>query len=54
MKCANNAGVKSVLVDWRITDSEKAVISDAVVDYEIATPMDLIDVLRELSPATGR
>ena len=47
MKCANNAGVKSVLVDWRITDSEKAVISDAVVDYEIATPMDLIDVLRE-------
>ena len=48
MKCANNAGVKSVLVDWRITDSEKAVISDAVVDYEIATPMDLIDVLDEL------
>lgn len=48
MKCANNAGVRSVLVDWRITDSEKAVISDAVVDYEIATPMDLIDVLDEL------
>ena len=48
MKCANNAGVKSVLVDWRITDSEKAVVTDAVVDYEIATPMDLMDVLEEL------
>ncbi len=48
MKCANNAGVKSVLVDWRITDSEKAVVTDAVVDYEIEAPMDLIDVLEEL------
>ena len=45
IKCANNAEVKSVLVDWRITSDNGAVISDARADYEIAEPMDLMAVL---------
>lgn len=47
IKCANNAEVKSVLVDWRITSDNGAVISDARADYEIAEPMDLMAVLAE-------
>lgn len=47
IKCANNAEVKSVLVDWRITSDNGAVISDAKADYEIAEPMDLMAVLAE-------
>ena len=45
IKCANNAEVKSVLVDWRITSDNGAIISDARADYEIAEPMDLMAVL---------
>ena len=45
IKCANNAEAKSVLVDWRITSDNGAVISDARADYEIAEPMDLMAVL---------
>lgn len=47
IKCANNAGVKSVLVDWRITSDNGAIIPDAKADYEIAKPMDLLAVLAE-------
>lgn len=47
IKCANNAGVKSVLVDWRITSDSAALITDAKADYEIAKPLDLMAVLAE-------
>ena len=47
IKCANNAGVKSVMVDWRITCDNSALITDAVWDYEIKQPMDLMKVLEE-------
>ena len=47
IKCANNAGVKSVMVDWRITCDNSALITDAVWDYEIKEPMDLMKVLEE-------
>ena len=48
IKCANNAGVKSVMVDWRITCDNSALISDCKWDYEIKEPMDLLKVLEEL------
>lgn len=48
IKCANNAGVRSVLVGWRITDSDKAVIADAVHDYEVETPEDLKKLIETL------
>ena len=47
IKCANNAGVKSVMVDWRITCDNSALISDCKWDYEIKEPMDLLQVLAE-------
>ncbi len=48
MKCANNAGVKSVLVDWRITSDNASLIPDARADYEIAKPLDLMRVLEKI------
>ena len=48
IKCANNAGVKSVLVDWRITSDSTSPIDDAKADYEIAEPMDLMKVVEGL------
>ena len=48
IKCANNAGVKSVLVGWRITESENTMITDAVHDYETETAEDLIKLVSEL------
>ena len=53
MKCANNAGVKSVLVDWRITSDNASLIPDARADYEIAKPLDLMRVLEEIRRAEG-
>ena len=47
IKCANNAGVKSVMVDWRITCDSAALITDSVWDYEIKEPMDLLKVLEK-------
>lgn len=47
IKCANNAGVKSVMVDWRITAGSSALISDCKWDYSIKEPMDLMKVLAE-------
>ena len=46
IKCANNAGVKSVLVGWRIT-GESALIRDAEEDFNIEKPLDLLDILKE-------
>lgn len=46
IKCANNAGVKSVLVDWRITGADDK-LKDCKVDYMIENPMGLLDVLKE-------
>lgn len=48
VKCANNAGVKSVLVGWRITDADNAVIQDAVHDFEVETPEDLKNLIESL------
>ena len=48
VKCANNAGVKSVLVGWRITDTDNTVIEDAVHDYETETPEDLKKLIESL------
>ena len=49
IKCANNAGVKSVLVGWRITEGGENVIPDAVHDYEAETAEDLLKLVEELS-----
>ncbi len=47
MKCANNAGVKSVLVGWRITSACASQVAGARADFEIEKPMDLMTVLGE-------
>ncbi len=49
VKCANNAGVKSVLVGWRITEGGSQVIPDAVHDYEADTTEDLLELVKKLS-----
>lgn len=49
IKCANNAGVKSVMVEWRITCDDSALITDAVWDYSIKEPLDLIKVLERIN-----
>jgi len=48
IKCANNAGVDSVMVNWRITCDETSVIDDAKVDYWIQQPSDLVELLKTL------
>ena len=48
IKCANNAGVDSVTVNWRITCDETSVIDDAKVDYWIHQPSDLVELLKTL------
>lgn len=47
IKCANNAGVKSVLVGWRVTGDGSKLVQGAVHDYEILEPMELISVLEK-------
>ena len=47
-KCANNAGVDSVMVNWRITCDETSVIDDAKVDYWLHQPSDLVELLKTL------
>lgn len=44
MKCANNAGVRTVLVGWHIAGSEEQ-MRDCKVDYHIEEPMELLDVI---------
>jgi pyrophosphatase PpaX len=48
IKCANNAGVDSVMVNWRITCDETSLIDDAKVDYWIHQPSDLVELLKKL------
>ena len=48
IKCANTAGVDSVMVNWRITCDETSVIDDAKVDYWIHQPSDLEELLKTL------
>mgnify|MGYP002511802949 FL=1 len=45
MLCANNAGVKTVLVEWRAKGNEDK-LKECQVDYIIEKPMDLLDVLK--------
>ena len=47
IKCANNAGVKSVLVDWRVA-SDNENLSQCQIDYKITAPLELIKVLEEV------
>ena len=49
IKCANNAEVKSVLVDWRITGCGESPIADAAEDYTIAEPAELMEVLKKVN-----
>lgn len=51
IKCANNAGVLSVLVAWRITGSGAPEVADAKWDYEIAEPADLLTLLVRINCA---
>ncbi|MCI8609898.1 MAG: HAD-IIIA family hydrolase [Firmicutes bacterium] len=48
IKCANNAGVRSALVDWRITSDENQQVGKAVADFTIKTPMDLVELIERL------
>ena len=48
IKCANNAGVESVMVNWRITCDETSLIDDAEVDYWIHQPFDLVELLQRI------
>ena len=45
MLCANNAGVKTVLVEWRAKGNDDK-LKECHVDYVIENPMDLLDVLK--------
>lgn len=47
MKCANNAGVMTVLVGWRATGNGQT-MDGCRVDYTIDEPMDLIRILEEI------
>lgn len=49
IKCANNAGVKSVLVDWRITGGGQTLVEDAREDFTIAEPGGLMEILERLN-----
>ena len=49
IKCANNAGVLSVLVGWRITGNGTEEVSDAIADYQIEKPLDLYKLLTEIN-----
>ena len=48
IKCANNAGVKSALVGWRITGDSEPIIRDAVQDYDVETPEGLKELIESL------
>ncbi len=46
MLCANNAGVKTVLVAWRARGNDEK-LKECKVDYEIAQPMELLEIVKE-------
>ena len=45
---AKNAGVKSVLVGWRITKAKVLDGEEILPDYEISHPMELIELLETM------
>lgn len=45
MLCANNAGVKTVLVEWRAKGNDDK-LKECKVDFVIENPMDIMDVLK--------
>ena len=47
IRCANSAGVRSVLVDWRITGNDEK-LNGCRIDYEISEPMEMLAVLEEV------
>lgn len=47
MKSANNAGVKTVLVGWRVAAANEN-IGECTVNYSIAEPMDLMEILEKM------
>ena len=47
MKCANNAGVATVLVGWAVTGASEK-MEGCRVDYKIDEPLELIGILEEL------
>ena len=47
IRCANNAGVKSVLVDWRITGGDDK-LQECKIDYQLKKPMDMLALLEEV------
>lgn len=47
MKSANGAGVKTVLVGWRVTSANEN-IGECTVNYSISEPMDLMEILKEM------
>ena len=49
IKCANNAGVDSVLVGWRITADDNVIVEGAVPDYEVSKPGELFELLQKLN-----
>lgn len=53
IRCANNAGVSTVLVDWRITGSDDK-LADCRVDYRLAEPLDMIRVLEKANQKSER
>jgi len=49
VKCASGAGVKSVLVDWRVTADKIDRVGNAVPDYIISEPDGMLEVLNQLN-----
>ncbi|MBR5516983.1 MAG: HAD-IA family hydrolase [Firmicutes bacterium] len=45
MLCANNAGVKTVLVEWRAKGNDDK-LKECKVDFVIEKPMDLLEILK--------
>ena len=48
IKCANNAGVRSVLVGWRVTGENNPIIDGAREDYEVDSPGTLVKLVAGL------
>ena len=46
MLCANNAGIKTVLVEWRAKGNDDK-LKECQVDFIIENPMDLLDILKD-------
>lgn len=49
LKCADNAGVKSVLVDWSIIDAQHSPVGAVTADYHIKKPTEIVSLLQQLN-----